>query len=178
MIGMDAAGARIDQAAASQGKQQPAGGDEISIEALEQRQQRSHENYIDDPARAHGTLESNRRHELLAGQFVPRSDERDRGDDGCVKENADEDGHPSGFEKSLIAKFRSGFLRGFADGFESGYEIRDDLHDQQERNQGRVGKEWREVVRRSFAYAEGDKDDEQSQRAERRPVLEGRAEAD
>jgi hypothetical protein len=58
----------IDQAAASQGKQQPAGGYEISVEAFEQRQQRGREDDVDDPARAHCALEGNRGHELLAGQ--------------------------------------------------------------------------------------------------------------
>ena len=71
MLGMDAAGSRVDEAAASQSKQQAAGGDEISVEALEQRQQRRGEDDVDDPARTHCVLEGYGGHELVAGQFVP-----------------------------------------------------------------------------------------------------------
>src|ERR1022692_4218939 len=161
MLRMDLAGAGVDQAAAPQGKEQAAGGYEISVEAFEQRQQGCGENDVDDPARAHGALEGNCGHELLTGQLVPWRYECNCGDDDCVEENADQDGHPDGFEKSLAAKLGSGFFGGLADGFESGHEIRDDLNHEEERNQWCVGEERREVARRSFADAERYENDEQ-----------------
>ena len=127
MFGMDLAGSRIDEAAASQGKQQAAGSYEISIEALEKREQRRRQDYVDDPARTDGALESYSGHELVVGQFVPWGDERYCGNDDCVEKNADENGHPDGLEKSLPAKFWRGFFGSLAHGFESGHEIWHDL---------------------------------------------------
>ena len=136
MLWMDSARARVNQAAASKSKQQAAGGYEVSVEALEQRQQRRRQDHVDNPARAHRALKCDRRHELLTGQFVPRSHECDCGDDNRVKKNADQDRHPYGFEKSLRSRNSgAGFLRGLAHRFESSHEIRDDLQHQQKRDQ-------------------------------------------
>src|SRR5271168_589920 len=171
MFGMDLASSRVDQATASQSKEQAAGGYEISIETFEQRQKSRGQDYIHDPARAHRPLESYRSHELVVGQFVPGSNECYGGDDDCVEKNADEDGHPDGFEKSLAAKFRGGFFGGLAYGFEAGHEIRDDLQHQQDGNQRRMSEEWWQVVQRTLACTERDENYEQCERAEGCPVL-------
>src|SRR5258708_4618484 len=178
MFGMDLAGAAVDQAAASQGEQQAAGSDEVSVEAFEQRQESRRQNNVDDPARANCTLKRDGCHEFFAGQIVPRSYICDCGDHHGVENNSDQYCHPYGFEKSGPAKFGSGFFSGFADRLESGHEIGDDLKDEQERNQGCVGEERREVARRTLAYAKSDEDSKQGQRAESGPVLKSRAEAD
>src|ERR1700691_1929386 len=178
MFGMDLAGSGADETPPSQSKQQAACCYEISIEAFKQRQQRRREDYVDDPARAHCTLESYCGHELVVGQFVPGSHERHCGDDDCIEKNADKDGHADGLKKSLPAKFGRGFFRRLAYGFESGHEIWDDLQHQQHGNQRRVSEEWRQVVQRTLTYAERDKNNEQGQRAEGCPVLEGSTEAD
>src|SRR5713101_8423790 len=175
---MDLADAGVDQAAASQGEQQAAGSDEVSVETFEQRQERRRQNNVDDSARAHCPLKRDGGHEFFAGQIVPRSYICDCGDDHGVENNSDQYGHPYGFEKSGPAKFGSGFFSSFANRLESGHEIGDDLNYEQERNQGRVGEEWREVARRTLAYAKSDEDDEQGERAEGGPVLKSCAEAD
>jgi hypothetical protein len=61
MFRVNASDAGVDHTAASQGKEQAAGGDEISVEAFEERQQASGEDDVDDPARTHGPLEMPRR---------------------------------------------------------------------------------------------------------------------
>ena len=101
---------RVDQAAAPQGEQQAAGGHEISVEALEQRQQSCGQNDVDDPARANRLLKGDRRHELLAGQAVPRRDKPYRGHDAGIEENADENSHPDGAEESARARNRDWLL--------------------------------------------------------------------
>src|SRR5580700_6649019 len=119
---MDLPDSWLDKAAASQGKHHTAGSYEISVEALNERKQCRHEDDIDDPARTYGALEGHGGHEFFASQLVPWRDECDRGDDDCVEENADQDGHPDGFEKALAAKLGCGFFSSFADGFESRHE--------------------------------------------------------
>jgi len=52
-------------------------------------------------------LKGDRGHEFFAGQIVPRSGEGNGSDDDGVKEDADEDGHPDGFEKTLAAELGS-----------------------------------------------------------------------
>src|SRR5580658_3625377 len=178
MLGMDLSGSGIDEAAASQGKQQAAGGYEISIEAFEKREQCRRQDCVDDPARADGALESYGGHELVVGQFVPGSNESYGGDDDCIEKNADQSGHPDGLEKSLPAKFGRGFFGGLAYGFESGHEIRDDLQDEQDGNEPRVREEWRQVVKGTLAHPDRDKNDKQGEGAEGCPVLESGAEAD
>src|SRR5580700_216062 len=178
MLGMDLSGSGIDEAAASQGKQQAAGGYEISIEAFEKREQCRRQDCVDDPARADGALESYGGHELVVGQFVPGSNKSYGGDDDCIEKNADQNGHPDGLEKSLPAKFGRGLFGGLAYGLESGHEIRDDLQHQEDGNQRLMSEEWREVVQRALAYADRDKNDKQGEGAEGCPVLEGGAEAD
>src|SRR6266851_2438783 len=66
MFGMDLAGAGVNQAAASQGEQQAAGSDEVSVEAFEQRQERCRQNNVDDPARAHCPRKRDGGYEFLA----------------------------------------------------------------------------------------------------------------
>ena len=180
---VDFSGASVDEAAASQGEEQAAGGDEISVETFEEREQGGGEDQIDDPFRgeaapADGLLKGDGGHEFFTGELTPGSDEGDGSDYADVEEDADEDGHPDGAEEVGGAEFRAGFFGGFADGFESGHEIRDDLQDEENRDQRSVRKQRREIGARPAGCAERDEDHEESERAEAGPVLKCGAEAD
>src|SRR5580765_253504 len=69
------------------------------------------------------------------------------------------------------------FLCGFPDRFKTGHEVWNDLNHQESRYQGRVSEEWRDICRRTPAYADSHKDHEKGKRAETGPVLKSRAEA-
>ena len=69
---------RCNHPTPSQGEEQATGGNEISIEALEQRQQGCRKNDIYNPPRPERLLECNCGHEPGAGQTTPWSHERNR----------------------------------------------------------------------------------------------------
>src|SRR6266516_3529151 len=178
---MDGPGARGDHAPASHREEQPAGGDEVSVEALEEGQQGGGENDVDDPSsgkavRTKRLLEGHGRHELLAGEQAPLRDERNRGDDACVEENADDDGHPDCAKESAAVEVGVGLFSRFADGLESGHEVRDNLNDEQNRYQRCVREERGEIGWSTRTHAHENEDDKENKRTEAGPVLERSAE--
>ncbi len=132
---VDSANAGVDHAPASQGKDQATGGDEVSVEALEQREQSGGEDDLHDPARAHGLLEGDGRHEFFAGEQTPGSYIGDGGNDAGVESNADKYRHPDGAKEALRAEFGAGLFGGLAHRFEASHEIGDNLDHQQNRDQ-------------------------------------------
>ena len=92
-------------------------------------------------------LEGNRRHELLAGKFPPRSHVTDGRNHDGVEENAHQDRHPDGLEKSPSAEFRAGLLRPLDHRLKASHVIRHDLNDQQYGNESAVGEQGRKILR-------------------------------
>src|ERR1051326_3097491 len=150
---MDDSGARVDHTAASQGKEQAAGGDKISVETFEEREQRGRENDVDDPTGAQRLLKGDGGHKFLAGQLMPGSDESNGHDDAGVEQDADEDRHPDRAKEATGTEVRAGLFGRFADGFEAGHEIGDDLNHQQNRDERSMREQRRKVNGRAAAYA-------------------------
>src|SRR5580693_1901674 len=111
-------------------EQQPAGGDEISIEHFEQRKHGRCEYDCYDPARSYGALKNNRGHEFFMGELLPGGNISNRRDYDGVEEYANHNRHPDGFKEPAGAKFRTGFFGAFYDRFKSRHKIGHDLHDQ------------------------------------------------
>ena len=126
-------------------KEQAAGGDKVSVEAFEEREQGGGQNDVDDPARTDRLLKRDSGHELFADQLMPGSDECDGRDDARVEKGADEDRHPDGAVEAARTEIGAGLFRGFADGLESGHEIGDDLDHQKNGDERSVGEERSEI---------------------------------
>src|ERR1700678_1416558 len=120
MPGMYAASAGIDHAAPSQSEHETTGRHEISVEALEQRQQSGSKNDVDDPPRTYCLLKSHGRHELLADQRVPWRNEPHCSNNASVEKNANENGHPDGAKETSAAEVGIRFFRRFAHRLKSG----------------------------------------------------------
>src|SRR5580693_7944403 len=126
-------------------EQQPAGGDEISIEHFEQRKHRRCEYDSHDPARSYGALKNNRGHEFFMGELLPWSDISNRRDHDGVEKNANHNRHPDSFEEPTGAEFRTSLFRAFYYRFKPRHKIRHNLHDQKHGYERAMGEERREV---------------------------------
>ena len=162
---MDRSSPGGDHATATECEQQAARSYEVSVEALNEREQSGSEDDVDDPfsGEAGGTdrlLKSDGGHELLAGQSMPGSNKGDSGDAAGIKQDPDDDCHPDRTKETRGAEFGARFFSSFADGFEARHEIRYDLHDQHNRDEAGVREQRWEVRRRAATETETNEDDE------------------
>ncbi len=90
---------------------QAAGGNKVSVEDFEQREQRGRENDADNPAGTDGLLEGNGRHEWFRRQLVPRRDVSDGGNHDDVEDETNDDGAPRSRENIRENEIRDSLPR-------------------------------------------------------------------
>ncbi len=85
-------------------------GYEISIEALEEREQGCRQDAAHDPARLNRALECDRSQEFLSAKLVPGCDEPHRRNHDRIEEDADGDGHPNRSQESFALEIQDSTL--------------------------------------------------------------------
>src|SRR6266581_3866264 len=160
---MHAAQALGHRTGSAQREQQPAGGNEISVEALEQPEESHRQNQTDGPFGSDGLLEGNCRGETPAEKALPRRDVRNRSNRERVKQRPDEQRQGDRLQEAAAAEAGMRFLGAFRDGLKARQKIGHDLKSQEDRDERSGAEGGMEIRRRAARGADSQHEDEQQQ---------------